>query len=108
MKLLMRTNEHVAGQRGPLFRWPVLEAWKTIEIFNVKGDFFFFFSFPSLGAGAPPGMNAHEYTAREHINTAGKQSPQPIRAARTATRAGSCVSEQEKHQRVTAAIFLYL
>lgn len=40
----MRTNEHVAGQWSLLFRWPVLEASKTIEIFNVKGDFFFFWS----------------------------------------------------------------
>lgn len=37
----MRTREHVAGQRRPLFSWLVPVALKTIEIFNVKGDFFF-------------------------------------------------------------------
>lgn len=52
MKLLMRTNEHVAGQWSLLFRQPVLEASKTIEIFNVKGDFFF-----SFGAGGVGGAS---------------------------------------------------
>lgn len=52
MKLLMRTREHVAGQRRPLFSWLVPVALKTIEIFNVKGDFFFY-------SGAPPQISAH-------------------------------------------------
>lgn len=49
----MRTREHVAGQRRPLFSRPVPVALKTIEISNVKGDFFFFDS------GAPPQISAH-------------------------------------------------
>lgn len=48
----MQTNEHVADQRSPLFSWPVLAASKTIEIFNVKGDFFFFFGAGPLHGSA--------------------------------------------------------
>lgn len=55
MKLLMQTNEHVVGQWSPLFSWPVLVATKTIEIFNVKRDFFFLF----FWSGAPPRISAH-------------------------------------------------
>lgn len=57
MKLLMQTNEHVAGQRGPLFSGPVLVALKTITIFNVNGDFLFL-------SGASGWISAHQYTVR--------------------------------------------
>lgn len=75
----MRTNEHVAGQWSPLFSWPVLVASKTIQIFNVKGDFFFFLRGPSTD------QHSLIYST-QHINTAGKQNPEPITLGQTFTR----------------------